>query len=162
MLLLTQRADKKQKDEDSDSEDEEEEIEYVEDGDVELDESDLEDLADGEETTFWANLLRYASYYFSVLLGTAGCRRAANRAGAVAAVPVQTAVAVQRDVPRQVEAIGTVQALRTVSVKSQVDGIIASVNFTEGEDVKAGDLLVSLDRRPFENSLRSARADVAT
>jgi multidrug efflux system membrane fusion protein len=97
----------------------------------------------------------------AVLLGTAGCRRASNRAGAVAAVPVQTAVAVRRDVPRQVEAIGTVQALSTVSVKSQVDGIIASVNFKEGEDVKAGDLLVSLDRRPFENSLRSARADAA-
>ena len=97
----------------------------------------------------------------AVLLTAAGCRRAANRGGAVAAVPVQTAVAVQRDVPRQVEAIGTVQAQRTVSVKSQVDGIIASVNFKEGDDVKAGDLLVSLDRRPFENSLRSARADVA-
>jgi len=60
-----------------------------------------------------------------------------------------------------VEAIGTVQALRTVSVKSQVDGVIAAVNFAEGQDVKVGDLLVSLDRRPFENSLRSALADLA-
>jgi multidrug efflux system membrane fusion protein len=48
-----------------------------------------------------------------------------------------------------------------VSVKSQVDGIIAQVNFKEGDDVKAGDLLVTLDRRPLENSLLIARADLA-
>jgi len=98
----------------------------------------------------------------AALLATAGCDRGANRGGGAApAVPVQVAVAVQQDVPRQVEAIGTVQAQRTVSVKSQVDGVIATVNFAEGQDVKVGDLLVTLDRRPFENSLRSARADLA-
>ena len=95
-------------------------------------------------------------------LGLTGCSRPAGANGAAApAVPVQTAVAVQQDVPRRVESIGTVQALRTVSVKSQVDGIIAEVNFKEGDEVKTGDLLVSLDRRPFENSLLIARADLA-
>ncbi|MDB6168734.1 MAG: Membrane fusion protein multidrug efflux system [Verrucomicrobia bacterium] len=98
----------------------------------------------------------------AALLAAGGCRRASSRAGGGApAVPVQTAVAVQQDVPREISAIGTVQAQRTVSVKSQVDGIIAEVNFKEGQDVKAGDLLVTLDRRPFENSLRSAKADLA-
>lgn len=97
----------------------------------------------------------------TVVGALAGCGRA-NRGVAVApAVPVQTAVAVQKDVPRRVEAIGTVQALRTVSVKSQVDGIIAEVNFKEGDEVKAGDLLITLDRRPLENSLLIARADLA-
>jgi multidrug efflux system membrane fusion protein len=91
----------------------------------------------------------------------AGCERSAAVHAAAPAVPVQTAVAVQRDVPRRVESIGTVQPLRTVSVKSQVDGIIAAVNFKEGDEVKAGDLLVTLDRRPFENSLLIARADLA-
>lgn len=76
-------------------------------------------------------------------------------------VPVQTAVAEQADVPRIIEAVGTVQALRTVAVKSQIDGVIAQIHFKEGDDVKAGDLLVTLDRRPFENSLRIARADLA-
>jgi multidrug efflux system membrane fusion protein len=54
-----------------------------------------------------------------------------------------------------------VQALRTVAVKSQVDGMIAEIHFKEGDEVKAGALLVTLDRRPFENSLRIARADLA-
>ena len=103
--------------------------------------------------------LRWAA---AVLAVAAGCSRSAAPAGAVApAVPVQTAVALQQDVPRRLESIGTVQAQRTVSVKSQVDGVIAQVNFKEGEDVKAGDPLITLDRRPFENSLRSARADLA-
>ena len=97
------------------------------------------------------------------LLLAAGCGKggAPVRAGGAPAVPVQVAVAVQQDVPRRIESIGTVQALRAVSVKSQVDGIIAQVNFKEGDDVAAGDLLVTLDRRPFENGLRVARADLA-
>ncbi|MDB6094280.1 MAG: Membrane fusion protein multidrug efflux system [Verrucomicrobia bacterium] len=109
--------------------------------------------------------LKFAAIIFAAVLASlAGCKRASTRAGgggSQAAVPVQTAVAVQQDMPRQVESIGNVQAQRTVSVKSQVDGIIAEINFKEGEDVKAGDLLVTLDRRPFENSLRSAKADLA-
>lgn len=97
----------------------------------------------------------------AAILGATGCSRAApNTAAASAPVPVQTAVAEQRDVPRRIESIGTVQALRAVAVKSQVDGIIAQIHFQEGQDVQAGDLLVTLDRRPLENSLRSARADL--
>lgn len=82
-------------------------------------------------------------------------------AGAPAPVPVQTAVVEQRDVPRIVESVGVIQALRTVAVKSQVDGMIAKIHFREGDEVKAGDLMITLDRRPFENSLRIARADLA-
>ena len=93
----------------------------------------------------------------------AGCRRSGGEAKAVAVtvVPVQTAVAQRQDMPRLVESVGAVQALRTVAVKSQVDGMIAQIHFREGDEVKAGDPLVSLDRRPFENSLRIARADLA-
>lgn len=99
-----------------------------------------------------------------VALTLAGCNRGTEPAKTVAAapaVPVQTAVAQEMDVPRVIESVGTVQALRTVAVKSQVDGMIAEIHFREGDEVKAGDLLVSLDRRPFENSLRIARADLA-
>jgi multidrug efflux system membrane fusion protein len=76
-------------------------------------------------------------------------------------VPVQIGRAVRQTLPITQGAIGTVQTLRTVAVKSQVDGVIASIHFREGDEVQAGDLLISLDRRPFENNLRSARADLA-
>ncbi|MEY4941165.1 MAG: hypothetical protein RIQ93_2900, partial [Verrucomicrobiota bacterium] len=98
-----------------------------------------------------------------VTLAVSGCRRSdgAPKVGPAPAVPVQTAVAQQLDVPRVIESVGSIQAVRTVAVKSQVDGMIAEIHFKEGDEVKAGDLLVSLDRRPFENSLRITRADLA-
>jgi multidrug efflux system membrane fusion protein len=94
----------------------------------------------------------------------AGCNREATPAAntTAPAVPVQEAVAMQQDVPRQIDSIGNVQALRSVSVKSQVDGIIAQVHFQEGQEVKAGDPLVTLDRRPFENAVQQAQATLAT
>ncbi|MFA6288150.1 MAG: efflux RND transporter periplasmic adaptor subunit [Opitutaceae bacterium] len=92
--------------------------------------------------------------------GAAGCKRAVTETK-TPAVPVQTDVAVRADVPVTQQAIGTVQALRTVAVKSQVDGVIASFHFREGDEVKAGDPLVTLDRRPFENGLRASEADLA-
>jgi len=95
------------------------------------------------------------------LLAVAGCGRGQTSAGrGAAAVPVQTARAVIQTMPINQSAIGSVQSLRTVTVKSQVDGVIAQINFREGDEVKAGDLLITLDHRPFENNLRSARADL--
>jgi multidrug efflux system membrane fusion protein len=106
----------------------------------------------------------FAAPLLAALALATGCGggSAAARAGGPPAVPVQVAVAQQQDVPRRVESIGTVQAQRSVSVKSQVDGIIAQVHFQEGQEVQAGDALVTLDRRPFENALLQARAALAT
>jgi multidrug efflux system membrane fusion protein len=73
-------------------------------------------------------------------------------------VPVMVADAVERVVPLQVGAVGNVQASSTVSVKSQVPGEIREVHFTEGRDVKRGDLLFTIDPRPFEAALRQAEA----
>lgn len=95
--------------------------------------------------------------------GLAGCGGGDHDTAATAAapVPVQMAGALQKDMPRLIDSIGNVQSLRTVAIKSQVDGIIAQIHFREGDEVKAGDVLVSLDRRPFENGLSIARADLA-
>src|SRR5439155_18721137 len=98
------------------------------------------------------------------LIPLAGCKPSGATPQAAAGpppVPVQVAVAQQADVPRIIQSVGVMQAQRTVAVKSQVDGMIAQIHFKEGDEVKAGDLLVTLDRRPFENSLRIARADQA-
>jgi membrane fusion protein, multidrug efflux system len=97
-------------------------------------------------------------------LAGSGCKPAGTKSAATAApppVPVQVATAQQLDVPRVIQSVGVIQAQRTVAVKSQVDGMIAQIHFREGDEVKAGDLLVTLDRRPFENTLRIARADLA-
>jgi multidrug efflux system membrane fusion protein len=67
-----------------------------------------------------------------------------------------TAVAAQKDVPVQVQAIGTVEPFSTVTVKPQVGGVIDTVHFSEGTDVRAGDLLFTIDPRPYEAALRQA------
>jgi multidrug efflux system membrane fusion protein len=82
------------------------------------------------------------------------------------AVPVDTVAAARQDVPVTLTGLGTVQALNTVTVTARVDGAIQKIDFTEGQDVKAGDLLAQIDPRPFQAALDQAVAkkaeDVAT
>ena len=96
------------------------------------------------------------------LFAWAGCSRSGPAARTAPPVPVQVAKVECRTLPRTQLSIGTVQALRSVAVKSQVDGLIQQIHFREGQIVRAGDLLVSLDPRPQQNALRIARADLAT
>ncbi len=76
-------------------------------------------------------------------------------------VPVTTAVVSLRDVPIYFDALGTVQALNTVAIRTQVDGKLQTVNFTEGQEVKKGDLLAQIDPRPFQATLDQAVAKKA-
>jgi membrane fusion protein, multidrug efflux system len=93
--------------------------------------------------------------------GTKKPEQSASARGAGAAVPVTVALAVKRDVPLEIDAIGTVEPINMVAVKSQIAGEITSVNFTEGQDVKKGQLLFTIDRRPLEADLRRAEATLA-
>jgi membrane fusion protein, multidrug efflux system len=76
------------------------------------------------------------------------------------AVPVGVATAEERPVPVRIGAVGNVQAITMVGVKSQVAGQITRVHFTEGRDVKRGELLFTIDPRPFEATLQQAQANV--
>ncbi len=67
-------------------------------------------------------------------------------------------VATEMSVPIQVSAIGTVQSIATVIIKSRVDGQIADLHFEEGQEVKEGDLLFTLDNRSFQAQLAQAEA----
>jgi multidrug efflux system membrane fusion protein len=72
--------------------------------------------------------------------------------------PVTIGAAVQKSIPIQVRAIGTVEAYSTVSVKTMVGGQIMKVGFSEGQDVRKGDLLFEIDPAPYEAALRMAEA----
>jgi len=74
-------------------------------------------------------------------------------------VPVSAAPAQRRDVPIYLTGLGTVQAYNSVLVKSRVDGQIVKINFSEGKDVRAGDVLVEIDPRPYEAALNQALAN---
>ena len=73
-------------------------------------------------------------------------------------VPVTVAAAQNRDVPIFLDALGTVSASNTVSIRSQITGTLQSVNFTEGQEVHQGDTLATIDPRPLQAALTQAVA----
>jgi multidrug efflux system membrane fusion protein len=81
--------------------------------------------------------------------------------GSREAIPVLVATAVQKSVPLQIRAVGNVEPISTVSIKSQVTGVIMKASFKEGQNVKKGDLLFTIDPRPLEATLKQAEATLA-
>jgi multidrug efflux system membrane fusion protein len=77
-----------------------------------------------------------------------------------APIPVTVSTTTQKTVPVQLRAIGNVQAYSTVTVKSKIGGELVRVHFKEGQDVKKGDLLFTIDPRPYEAALKQAEANL--
>jgi multidrug efflux system membrane fusion protein len=70
------------------------------------------------------------------------------------------ATVVQKPMPLEIRVIGTVEAYSTVAVHAQITGELTSVKFTEGDDVKKGQVLFTLDRRPLDAALQQAEANL--
>ncbi|WP_145558877.1 MdtA/MuxA family multidrug efflux RND transporter periplasmic adaptor subunit [Yersinia mollaretii] len=75
--------------------------------------------------------------------------------------PVQAATATEQAVPRYLTGLGTVVAANTVTVTSRVDGELMAIHFTEGQQVKAGELLAEIDPRPYQVQLTQAQGQLA-
>ncbi|MCX6952512.1 MAG: efflux RND transporter periplasmic adaptor subunit [Verrucomicrobia bacterium] len=111
-------------------------------------------------------LLPFASAALLLMLAGCGEKAAApaaasgSKRGNTGPVPVVVDTAKQKDMPLNLLAIGAVESVRAVAIKSLVTGVLQKVNFREGQDVKAGELLFEIDPRPFQNALRSAEADL--
>jgi multidrug efflux system membrane fusion protein len=91
----------------------------------------------------------------------AGAATGRGRAGGPAAVMVATATVVEKPMAVNVRAVGNVEPSSYVDVRSQVNGQLLSVEFQEGQDVQAGQLLFTIDPRPFEVALQQAQAQLA-
>ena len=94
-------------------------------------------------------------------LGACSRKADSKQSAAPPAVPVAVALTEQKAMPVQVQAIGSVEANMTVSVRAQVGGELIRVHFKEGQDVKKGDLLFTIDRRPFQAALEQTQATMA-
>src|SRR5262245_50994565 len=92
--------------------------------------------------------------------GGGGGRGGRGRGGDSGPAPVVTAKAVQKDVPVDLAAIGNVEAYASISIRAQVTGQLENIAFREGDFVKKGALLFTLDRRPFEAALAQADANL--
>jgi multidrug efflux system membrane fusion protein len=99
----------------------------------------------------------------STLLFLSACQKQETpaKAAAVPPVPVKLATATLRAVPLEVKAIGKVEPYASVQVRSQIAGVIQKAHFTEGDFVKANDLLFEIDPRPYLESVRQWEANLA-
>lgn len=103
-----------------------------------------------------------ATAALALLLGATACGKKDDQAGGApkggGATPVLVAEVVRKDMPVNLRAIGRVTPMQTVALRALVTGQIEKVHFKDGQDVKAGDVLFSIDRRPFEVALNEAKS----
>ena len=99
---------------------------------------------------------------FLVFAAGWGCSADSNeKTTARKSVPVVVGSVIRKSVPVQLSTMGNVQPSATVSVRSLVGGKIVGVHFKEGQEVRKGDLLFSIDSRAFEQAVRQAEANIA-
>ena len=108
-------------------------------------------------------LLGVGIYVFFAQSGEAQSPRAQQGAAGAAArgIPVVSATAKVGQMNVYLTGLGTVTPLNTVTVKSRVDGQLMKVSFSEGQIVRAGDLLAEIDQRPFQVQLTQAEGQMA-
>ncbi len=111
----------------------------------------------------WLVVLAVAvvGFYFFIARSGPDSNTQAPPAGSHTIVPVAAVPAKLGDLNQYISAIGTVTAYNTVTIKSRVDGALDKVNFTEGQSVKAGDLLAEIDPRPYQVQLEQAEGTLA-
>ncbi|MCU0288716.1 MAG: SDR family oxidoreductase [Acidobacteria bacterium] len=101
----------------------------------------------------------------SLALSQAGC--GSEKKGDPAAgrrdrpVPVSVSPVLQKTIPLEIAGIGNAEAYSSVSVKSRIGGELKKVHFREGQEVRQGDLLFSIDPQPYEAALKQAQANLA-
>src|SRR5579872_4277699 len=89
-----------------------------------------------------------------------GCSSQSAPPPSMPPVPVTVATAVQKSVPIELRPIGSVESYSSIVVKAQVAGELVRIHFKEGDEVKKGDLLFEIDRRPYEQALHQAEANL--
>ena len=96
-----------------------------------------------------------------LLLVLAGCSQSQQQAGGPPPPAVTVAKPVQRTVIDQDEYVGRFAAVDSVEIRSRLSGYLSDIHFKDGQMVKQGDLLFTIDRRPFEIALEQMRANLA-
>jgi membrane fusion protein (multidrug efflux system) len=111
----------------------------------------------------WAGLALGTALTLGACGLMAGCESgaAAKPAAKAPPLPVDVVVARRATVPQVATPNGTTRALNEVSVRARVRGVLETMHFREGADVKAGDLLFEIEKAPFENALAVAKAKLA-
>jgi multidrug efflux system membrane fusion protein len=96
-----------------------------------------------------------------LVLALAACSRKENAAAGPRPVAIRAAPAVEKDVPIEIRAIGRIVSSQSVQIRPQVPGTLVGARFAEGQVVRKGDVLLEIDRRPYEAALAEAKAKLA-
>ncbi len=115
----------------------------------------------GKEARFGTGRAITAVVLLVGIYSFAGCTKEKQDPVKRPPVPVTVGSVAQKTVPVQLSAIGNVEAYSTIQVKSQIGGILLRVHFKEGQDVRKGDLLFTIDPRPYEAMIQQAEANLA-
>jgi multidrug efflux system membrane fusion protein len=102
-----------------------------------------------------------AAVVLGLALAAGGCEKKSPGAFERPPAPVVVTAAVARDVPVYIDAVGKISAREVVTIQPQVSGRIVKIHFVDGADVKAGDILFTIDPRPFQAQLSAAEANLA-
>lgn len=110
----------------------------------------------------WNYRLKIAIWLAAIsIAGLSGCVNKAQQSFEPPPASVSVTTAISQDVPTYLDAIGKTVAREVVSIQPQVSGRITKIHFTDGANVKRNDLLFTIDTRPFEASLKQARANLS-
>lgn len=105
-------------------------------------------------------MMKRLTFALAMLLLAVACAKKTEKAKDER-VPVTVAVAEQKDIPLQIKTIGSVQPFSTVAIRALVAGQLMRVSFREGEEVHRGQLLFTIDPRPYQATLAQAQANLA-
>lgn len=108
----------------------------------------------------WARFGTLGAALIAASLST-GCEKKSQANFERPPAPVTVSTSVARDVPVYIDAVGKIVAREVVSIQPQVSGRIMKIHFTDGADVKVGDLLFTIDPRPYEAQVHEAEANLA-
>jgi len=109
-----------------------------------------------------AILMKFSALLFFSVLALSSCGRGSPQTPpAVPPAPVEVAIVETLMMPVEMKAIGSVEPIASVQLKSKVQGEILEVHFADGAQVRAGDLLFSIDPRPFQAALQRAEANLS-
>ena len=108
-----------------------------------------------------ARLMRAAIHLVAYAALASGCAKQQAAPPARTATRVSVAKVIQKTMPVVVTAVGNVEAISTISIRAQVAGEVQNIHFKEGDFVKKGEVLLTIDPRPYEAALAQAKAALA-
>lgn len=96
-------------------------------------------------------------YFLFLLIQLSACHKKAA-APPPPTFPIQSGIAIQKEAPIFIEALGHVDSITSIDIRSRIEGELTGVYFTQGQEVRKGDLLFTIDPRPYQADLKQAQA----